>query len=178
MLLKYVLILSVTLSATLAIGGNENPTSRNFFYPPDDEANQLSVLTPRQTTINYRLPNDTKPIHYDISISTAIHTADLNFDGTVIIEIVAVEATNLITLHIMRNTVLNVKFWDANQRVILDTNSSYTFEVERDFMRVPLPETLVIGQRYFIEVIYKGILRNDDAGFYVSTYVGPSNEIR
>lgn len=178
MLLKYALILSVTLSLALAIGDNENPTSRNFFYPPDNEANQLNVLQPRQTTINYRLPNDTKPIHYDISISTAIHTGDLNFDGTVVIEIVAVEATNLITLHIMRNTVLNVKFWDVNERVILDTPTDFYFEVERDFLRIPLRENLVIGQRYFIEVIYKGILRNDDAGFYVSTYVGPLNEIR
>ncbi|TMW48643.1 hypothetical protein DOY81_006273 [Sarcophaga bullata] len=54
--------------------------------------------------LNYRLPNNTYPVHYAIELTTAVHSGQRPFTGIVVIDIVVAEATTQIVLHARQTT--------------------------------------------------------------------------
>lgn len=120
--------------------------------------------------VNYRLPNDTIPIHYDISLTTNIHTGNRAFSGEVKIEFTALEETDVLTLHAMQMTISSIRITTAAGAELVNTASAFTIDTANDFLRIPLPNRLTVDARYFVEIKYTNNLRQDDAGFYVSSY--------
>ena len=119
--------------------------------------------------LSYRLPNDTVPETYDISLTTRIDQAVFEFQGIVKIGIVIKVATNFITLHHRQLVIENVYLRNSvGQSVEID---SFTYASEKEFLTIPVKTTLPAGgERYSLEIIYSGELRNDAAGFYRSSY--------
>lgn len=130
----------------------------------------LAIFVVVTTTIaqedfaTFRLPNNTKPENYDISLRTWIHTGNSTFTGSVRIGIVAVESTNFITLH------HNVQRLESVS--VLSTNGSpvnigdYSYDGERDFLTIPIVgNNLTQGMRYFVDIDYVGSM-NMVSGFY------------
>lgn len=154
------LLLSVTYFAVVIFGHNLDE------YPPVPRVEDLPPLEDVYTT--FRLPNATQPNSYDVTLRTWIHDGNFSFTGNVRVNISIEESTNSITLHHRYLTIGDVSLWTESDRVpILSTSYNSTFE----FFTVSVENTLAPGETYILDVDYTGTLRNDEAGFYRSSYL-------
>lgn len=191
-IIKIVVFLCFVISFTVLVSGNGlTPIKKNIDYSLDNEIlpfserilrntidydkdKQLNKITTfAEDDMGYRLPNTTMPELYTISIVTLIDQNIFNFDGLVRINIVALENTTEIILHSRQLTILSTtisKMSDPSRPIPI----AITFiDLVTDFLTIRLAQgyALEAGERYFIEIFYSGILREDDAGFYRSSYV-------
>lgn len=120
--------------------------------------------------IDYRLPNDTIPLRYDIMLSTDIHRGMFNFTGQVTIHIQAAVNTPNITVHQRQLTIESVRLLDGTG-VQIQNNVAFTERPDVEFVVIQPFMGLTAGNFYQVEIKYRGELRNDDAGFYRSSYV-------
>ena len=122
--------------------------------------------------VNYRLPNDTKPLKYLIEITTNIHDNDHNeqfkFTGKVIIDFEVLEATNQVTIH-QRQLTIN--------KVSLDgLKKSFEYVKLTEFLIISTEAMLESGSKHSLEIEYAGTLREDLKGFYRSSYDNPDTK--
>lgn len=157
--------LLLLLAALAVVTADQSP--RKLYRYQGDELTATPFEDPIDG-INWRLPNNTRPIHYEIFLTTNIHVGEFSFGGHVEITIEAVEDTDLITLHYRELTISDVKLLDLRTSSLMDV--TFTLEPGREFLHVHPANFLAEGARYVVIVDYVGILRNDDAGFYRSWY--------
>lgn len=127
--------------------------------------------------LDYRLPNNTVPIRYDVSLKTDVHRGDKAFTGTVKITIRALENTNEITLHYRQLTIESIDlFTNPTTLVLLEKNVYYDEKSDVEFLIIQSKNQLIVNQIYVVEIKYHGILRDDNKGFYLSTYQNPQGQ--
>lgn len=137
------------------------------------------VQVPSDDVETFRLPNNTRPIRYDIQLTTDIHRAEFNFSGVVRILIEALENTSEITLHYRQITIDTVNLWSsAETPVLLEGNITPALDERLEFIRIPTAEELVAHEHYIVEVEYNGILREDNFGFLRASYRDSDGETR
>lgn len=176
MLFKTIVVLSCVLAA-LALVKSESPEFQKYYSQEDLPLNGINLRDPRQqATVSYRLPNDTKPLHYDISLTTNVHTGALAFSGLTKIFITAKEPTNVITLHALQITISKIVVSSVSAELV-NTATGFTIDTQTDFLRIPVP-TLVVNNNYTVEITYTSSLRRDNAGFYLSTYTDSVGVVR
>lgn len=153
------------LLCVVAISGHQ-PIDHNFIniFDASDTSN-----------LNYRLPNNTKPEHYAITLTTNIDKNEFSFTGEVIITLRALESTKNITLHQRQLTIDKVVLLLANGRQI---KVNYNYDKTTEFLEISVADELEKDQRYFLTINYRGELRTDSGGFYRSSYNNSKNEIR
>ncbi|CRK87601.1 CLUMA_CG001397, isoform A [Clunio marinus] len=124
--------------------------------------------------ISYRLPNETIPLEYDLQLTTEIHSGEKRFTGTVKITLKVIEATSKITLHMRQLTVENITLTpsDSLTKVSIDWDNVTATE----FLIITASETLVVNDDYNLEIDYFGFLRDDNMGFYRSSYKDSSGQ--
>lgn len=167
MWLKLLLLIG-TLTFALADSG-----PRKLYKTQDEEVSDELLIAPFRDpydNIDYRLPNNTKPIRYDIKLTTDVHNENFTFTGRVTIEIEAVENSAEVTLHYRLLTIVNVALLRSTGGTI-QPNVPFTANDTLEFLIIKPTQRLIAGTRYLIAIDYVGILRNDDAGFYRSSYV-------
>ncbi|XP_053674430.1 aminopeptidase N-like [Anopheles nili] len=143
----------------------------------------------QNSDLNYRLPNNTYPIRYNIEITTRIHDDTIGndrfrFDGKVTIHLKTINEqmslSNSITLNYRQINITHVKLWsivqDSWEIVLLDDDESFTMDPVREFLTIRSPQPL--NGTYYLELKYTGILREDNAGFYRSSYRDDNGNIR
>ena len=136
------------------------------------------IEVPYNETESFRLPTDTRPIHYYIQLTTDIDKGIFNFSGVVQITIEALEDTSEITLHYRQITIDNINLWSAGESpVLLEENIAFTQDERLEFLRIPTSEALVTDERYIVEISYNGILRDDNFGFIRASYRDTEGEI-
>lgn len=168
MWLKKFFILNFLIISIAAVG----PKKVRWEWQEEDE-NNLKLVKPFADPIDgidYRLPNNTIPIHYDIWLSTDIHASIFEFDGIVTIKIKALENTSDITVHFRQITIANADLLDENG-VLIQANVTFSQDLVRDFLIIRPQNLLIINQTYHVRISYNGTLRNDDAGFYRGSYI-------
>jgi aminopeptidase N len=117
----------------------------------------------------YRLPNNTVPEAYDITLTTRVDNADFIFNGNVRISILATEATSLITLHHRQLTIVDVRLWTITSQEV--SVGAFSYNPDLEFLEIPVNVGgLTAGTRYILEINYIGTLREDNNGFYRSSY--------
>ncbi|KAI4460016.1 protease m1 zinc metalloprotease [Holotrichia oblita] len=156
MILKSVLI----LASFLAITFGEFPLIPNPL-----------VLEPREDDLNYRLPNDTIPISYDVTLEPTFDP-DFNFSGIVIILVRVIEATDVITLHgndieilpgttsVTSQTVIGVELADGEPEL----------DATLHFIKISLNTEVQPGTVLRVYMEYTGILNEENTGFYKARY--------
>lgn len=119
--------------------------------------------------VNYRLPNNTKPESYTVSLVTDVADGVFEFSGEVSILIHVLENTNSITVHQRELRNISAELRDAEGRKISLLKPSYdetteclTFETIKD--------ELAAGSKVTLQITYEGTLSRDDTGFYRSFY--------
>ncbi|XP_053681617.1 aminopeptidase N-like [Sabethes cyaneus] len=135
---------------------------------------------------NHRLPNNSYPLRYDLELTTYVHedgrARQFRFDGKVKIEVfVKDERNSSITLHYRQTTITHVKLWsffgNGTENVLLDDDSSFQLDPVREFISIT-PTGVDLKGTYFLELEYRGTLREDNAGFYRSSYVDDEGKTR
>lgn len=136
---------------------------------------RLSEVPESRVVTNYRLPNNTRPSHYDVELWTRVDQQEFDFQGTVSITLNALEATNNITVHTRQLTIEEVSVRLSTSQSVI---SEVTFEEDTDaeFLVVNVPSGLAAGAEYVLFVNFSGELRQDDAGFYRSSYINATGD--
>lgn len=118
-----------------------------------------------------RLPKNSRPIHYDIALTTNVHNnGDKAFNGVVIIDIEITENTDRITLHNNGLTAISTRLYD-NGVESDDIPHETSSDASRSFFFIDTPgRTLQAGELLTIEITYSGQLQTSMSGFYLSSY--------
>ncbi|KAG4070261.1 hypothetical protein HA402_009824 [Bradysia odoriphaga] len=129
----------------------------------------LVTKTFAQDFPTYRLPNNTIPETYDLSIRTWIDENNSTFTGSVRIGILATESTDFIRLHHSVQELQSISVLSADEQPIAIGEVSYNPEYH--FLTIPIAgSNLTQGTRYFIDIDYVGFM-NSFSGFYRASYV-------
>lgn len=115
-----------------------------------------------------RLPRNSAPIHYDIALTTNVHTSARAFTGNVRIEIEILETSFSITLHNRGLQIDEVKltsFGGADVEIVT------RLDAEKEFLIIESQSAaLQYDEHYFIDISYRGQLQLGTTGFYRSSY--------
>lgn len=123
----------------------------------------------------YRLPNNTRPETYDLSIRTWIDQNNSTFTGTVRIGILATESTDFIRLHHSVEELRSVSVLTAAGQPV--TIGALSYNPQYSFLTIPIVgSNLTQGTRYSIEIDYVGFM-NSFSGFYRASHVVDNNWI-
>jgi aminopeptidase N len=124
-------------------------------------------------SVSYRLPNNSRPLHYDIFISTGIHIPEFEFQGVVGVRIVVLETSQQIVMNYKQLTISNIHLFDNND-LIIQTNVPFALLEAQELLVISPQMQLVQGQILRVQINYSGTLRTDDYGFFRSSYVHES----
>lgn len=136
------------------------------FKALEHKAKQLEVDEP----LTYRLPNDSIPINYEITLTTNVHAEDFNFTGKVKIRIKVVEPTDKIALHYKNITIDFVDIWNALESAPVLLNAPFNYIKSHDFLIINLPNIFDKDTELLVNIAYHGQLRDDGGGFYRGSY--------
>lgn len=128
--------------------------------------------------VNYRLPNNTVPEHYEISLETRIHQPNFMFTGSVKITLRALEATKNITIHARQLTIKENEYSLQKDGIPFPMEVHMSADRTTEFLVFTVPKGLEKDQRYQLYISYTGELRSDMHGFYRSSYVTSKKETR
>lgn len=118
--------------------------------------------------INYRLPNDTIPLHYDIFLHPNL--AEATFSGTVDIHINLTKSRTFLLVHTKFLEITSTKLRKGNQATGNEIDLSETFEYEpNEFWVVKLNSEIAPGL-YILTAHFKGSLIKDIVGFFKTDY--------
>lgn len=113
-----------------------------------------------------RLPNSTFPVVYELSIKT--NFPQLDYSGTVRIEISVLEETNLLILNQREIDISEIVLSD-NQGEIVELGV-FTTDDDLGLLRIPTINPLIVGETYFLNIVFNSVLRTDNYGFYRTSY--------
>lgn len=138
------------------------------------ERNAIDQLEKNINEIQYRLPNNTKPLNYDITLITNIDKNEFNFTGVAVISVHVLEISSKITLHAGELTIKSVKLATTSGTMI--KLNPFTYDVTTEFLTIPSQNQLDKNSTYLLIIDYSGDLRTDQFGFYRSSYVNSKGE--
>lgn len=119
----------------------------------------------------YRLPNDTHPESYHLSIITRIDLDILDFSGIVIITILVDRPTQQIVLHAKQLTITNVTLTDSDTMSFIKL-LPHAYDEAKEFLQIFTDDVILrAGNRLILEIGYNGTLRTDIGGFFKSSYL-------
>lgn len=119
--------------------------------------------------LTYRLPNNTRPVRYDLWIKTDVEKENFTFYGHVKITIKAIEETNFVTLQYRETNFDSVELVEGQTRTSL--NFTKELPLEYEFLRIDLPRSMAINETFDIEIFYHGELHwAYENGFYKANY--------
>lgn len=158
--------------------------------PPVDEFKQLETKGDQSlvrniesraddnSVNNYRLPNNTVPISYNVELWTEVHKGTRDFRGVVKIDIQVVEDTKTITLHHRQINEFSATIQSkdsVSSQPIAVTGSK---EATREFLILTHTDTLKAGSNWTVTITYTSQLRVDMGGFYRSSYTDDSGAVQ
>uniref|UniRef100_A0A182P0J6 Aminopeptidase n=1 Tax=Anopheles epiroticus TaxID=199890 RepID=A0A182P0J6_9DIPT len=119
---------------------------------------------------SYRLPNTTVPTHYTLRLDTDIHREIFDYTGNVQIRINVLEATDQIVLHSSRSEITQLQL--RNSAGLKVAVKNFEFDEDKEFLVVNVGTILQPNAgTYTLEIDFtNSIARNDQAGFYRSSY--------
>ncbi|XP_059217371.1 aminopeptidase N-like [Stomoxys calcitrans] len=128
---------------------------------------EIEETLPR-ADINYRLPNDTVPQHYDIVLNTRVDEGVRDFSGTVTIDLTVLVETNSIVLHARQLTFESATIQSSTGQ---SEALTFNYEPQREFLTLSRTVPFAKDTKWKLTVVYSGLLRSDNGGFYLTTYL-------
>ncbi|KAH8417486.1 hypothetical protein KR222_000997, partial [Zaprionus bogoriensis] len=143
-------------------------------FPPFEQLQMLETpnqrITPRADEDTYRLPNNTEPLEYNVTLYTNVHLGETGFNGSVTISLRVIEETSTIVVHTFQLenfTASIVRADGVGSEIKLD----YTQDTDREFLKLHATDvTFPAATNWLLTIKYQGNLRTDNSGFYLSTY--------
>lgn len=138
---------------------------------------------------SFRLPNDTVPLHYSIDITTKIHEDIFDFNGTVSVEVLVINATNKIVLHSKDLEIVGLSLVDIENKVQLDNvvyklldhySMLVVYSASNDVLVDDDAFLLNAGKKYLLSIEYTGHMNNVNNnltfGIYADKYKNAANK--
>lgn len=123
---------------------------------------------------SFRLPNDTVPEHYYVSLTTDVHDDGTpEFSGRVSITVRVIEETSVITLHYRQLTVTRMDLYNYSNPTepeLIEEDIEPILIEEFEFLRIRTTATLAANQLVLVVITYNNTLRDVNTGFYRSFY--------
>jgi aminopeptidase 2 len=121
---------------------------------------------------DYHLPKTVKPDSYKITLTPDFDT--FTFTGTVDISVTALTDTDSISLHHDKITIHNVTVTTNNTDIPL----IHMYAEATNIFTIKLDTSLTARETCTIHIDYEGVLHDDMAGFYRSSYTTADGEVR
>lgn len=128
-----------------------------------DSRNDLHV------TINYRLPDNVTPIHYNIKLIPYIEEANFTFDGEISANITIRHATQNLSLHALELTIDEAATSLFDNDGIVYMPATYNYNNITQILILNFNDELSPGN-YTLKMKYVGILNDDLLGFFRTSY--------
>lgn len=130
---------------------------------------------PNDKEINYRLPNHTKPILYDLKLNPHLTPDNFTFDGEVFIHIEILSQTRTLTLHMKKLISDNTTFLRANNGFDLYFPTTYDSNNLTELLTLGFDKELPAGY-YVLYMKFIGVLNDRSYGFYRSSYINDAGD--
>lgn len=124
---------------------------------------------------NVRLPRSLVPLHYDVELEPRLY-GNFTFSGNVAILVSCAQAASNVTLHIKDLNVSDVSVTGAGGGAVEIDGHSENKALQ--FLVIALKKPLAESTNYTIRMRFVGLLNDDLAGFYRSSYVDDSGQKR
>lgn len=168
------MMLKIVLFAIFAVSIGGVPLSQVHISLTEDDPpipflmNKVGAIID-DDDLNYRLPNDSIPIRYDLWLKTDVDRDIFEFEGRVIIEVQIVEATSRITLHYRQIEIVEINLLNDDESVAT-SNLEFSQDSTLEFLYITLPTIRQVDEVLYVDISYTGILRTDGTGFYRASY--------
>lgn len=144
-------------------------------FPPFEQLQMLETpnqrITPRAGEDTYRLPNTTEPQEYDVTLWTNVHTGEKGFNGSVTILLKVLETTPTIVVHTRQLENFTASIIQVDVTTSTEITLEYTQDTDREFLKLHATGvSFTAGTTWRLTIAYQGNLREDNGGFYLSTY--------
>lgn len=149
----------VVLCVTFLIFGNNNVFIREATCQNTDDIR----LSPNVRPTNYE-------IHLQVYLNNANNLADWKFEGeeTIYVNIYD-ESTDFIEIHALDLEILKIQVFDDNSDTEIHILTQQYFNTTEKFL-IKLDEELEPQRSYRIYVEFKGEIKDDMKGLYISSY--------
>ncbi|XP_053694334.1 aminopeptidase Q-like [Sabethes cyaneus] len=134
-------------------------------------ATQLEIKDPAVRDRNYRLPNGTIPIHYNLQLRTEGHTGNSSYEGSVQIFFDVVQTTKEIVVHSVNHIVQGVRLYKT-----IDGTKSEQLK-QPSVMLVRDSEQLIVNcddflpsETYMLDINFNGTATEDINGIFLRDY--------
>lgn len=159
----------IAVAVILLLAGSSVESATRPRQPPSFRESVDYVESQPRADDNYRLPNHTIPLHYDIEVTTRVDESIREFTGVVTIDLMVLEETNYVILNARQ---LNFTSVTIQSGTAAPEELNIAYEDRREFLTVsrrvttPFPKDTT----WKLTISYNGLLRGDNAGFYMTTY--------
>lgn len=128
-----------------------------------------------QKETKYRLPTNTVPRNYTVHLTTRIDEENFDFTGEVEIVLETTEKTNHITLHHRQLEIGTVTLKCGDEDI---KDPKQTYDKDTEFLKFELGKDVEADTECVLYIEYKGTLREDNGGFYRSSYKDDKGKTR
>jgi aminopeptidase N len=138
-----------------------------------EEVKRLDDDDDDEDYVTYRLPNNTRPVRYDLWVKTDVEKQDYAFSGRVKIQIRAVEGTDYVTLNYRETVIDQIDLLNTATGEVNTSNLDFEFllPMDREFVKIFLPFSVSEGSEFTLDIVYHGQLHvADDSGFYRASH--------
>lgn len=122
-----------------------------------------------QVTVNYRLPDNVTPIHYNIKLIPYIEEGNFTFDGEISADITIRRATQDLSLHALELTIDEAETSLFDNDGIVYTPATYNYNNVTEILVLNFNDELSAGN-YTLKMKYVGILNDNLEGFFRTFY--------
>lgn len=131
--------------------------------PAITNSDEASSNCKNDDPIRYRLPNNTRPETYNLSVRTNVHKDDFDYDGNISINILIVNATREIILHSKNLFISSIRLSNATDTV----ETTWDTDETTDFLIITTKGAeLLPGSRYRLDIEFEGVLGTNPRGFF------------
>ncbi|KAL0111093.1 hypothetical protein PUN28_012805 [Cardiocondyla obscurior] len=136
----------------------------------------IQDLISNNKEINYRLPNHTKPLMYDIKLNPHLIPDNFTFDGQVFIHVKILSETKTLTLHTKKLIIdKNSTVLKANNGVDYYFPTTYETNNLTELLTLSFDKELPAGY-YVLHLKYTGVLNDRSYGFYRNSYINEAGD--
>jgi len=158
-ILKFLINICLIFTATAILYEN---SSNDLIPVQEDSSNDWAI--------NYRLPDNVIPVHYNIKLIPYIVKDNFTFEGESNVNIRICHVTQNLSLHVLELTINEAETSLFDNNGIIYTPAMYNYDNLTQILVLNFNDELSPGN-YILNMGYVGILHNDLEGFFISSYI-------
>ncbi|KAE8352907.1 peptidase family M1-domain-containing protein [Aspergillus coremiiformis] len=120
------------------------------------------------------LPTNVKPVHYDLTLEPNFES--FTYEGTVVVDLQVTEDTTSISLNSNEINIHGATVFA--QGAVVTSSPDITINKDTQVATIKFAETIPAGSSAQVKLTFTGILNDNMAGFYRSSYKLPSGETK